>query len=425
MCSHTESFMTPSRPTTFIRYPYRPSFLTLLRRVQTTSTDSFAVRRANNPPTAYCSFQQHWDPSYDVPVLTMVAACDTKITNVTCTRATYQTIDIQCSVTGTAEQHNCTFPITLPTVSSATDVVHLDLLHAYEFQQNTFSKFGVHLLEPRNPVLVINIFNLAPLSCNELHEYSVLHPQDVDPTNEHHLLGLSANRITTTLKHHHLEHDNMLHLDTTDLLNVGYMLPKSEKSSPTPADISASYYTTTIMENLFINNETIKRPTDQTWTYKSSDDYTPHSYPPPHKHRDSNDLYPQRKPMLFPPGYYKHRKYTFPASSTVHDVLEDFRIVHNIPISHIIKEFAYYYHIIPKRMIQEHIDKPWHLFLNQCCGLQTISSDSKIHPLYNKPHRLANWIDLEKLPFYISTTEQILQEHQDSCSSSQSVTSEK
>ncbi len=68
-CSHYLSDMTASAPQTFLRFPYRPFILTLLKQLQTTPSDSQAARRASKPPTVYAAFQQHWSPDLKFSVL--------------------------------------------------------------------------------------------------------------------------------------------------------------------------------------------------------------------------------------------------------------------------------------------------------------------------------------------------------------------
>ena len=79
-CAHKHSQMKASNPNLFTRFPYRPSLMTLLRRVETRPADEVGHKSVGiDPALVYASFQQHWSPAVNLPVLSIVGACNTNI----------------------------------------------------------------------------------------------------------------------------------------------------------------------------------------------------------------------------------------------------------------------------------------------------------------------------------------------------------
>lgn len=399
-----------SSPATFIRYPYRPSFLTLLRRLRTQNNDSYA-RGNPNEPIVYASFQQHWDPSLEVPVLTLVSTCESKFHSTSCTRDHIKCINITSFVTGRAEQHNVTF--TIPNDDLDLHTVKLTTLHAYENENNCFIKYGIYINTQDKPLLIINIFNLDKHACNELHTYSILHPEDLDPTQEHYLLGLSANRIGN-IQHHSLDHEAMTQLDETDLINIGYKTPMNKRarlehttSSQDTDSTSSTLSDDTVIDIMTINN-IMYSPTSSNWTYTNSRNIRPTGYPPKLNTKDNINNIVRTKPQLFPPGYFKNRLLSFPSDATVSDAIEDFRVTNYSTITDPFTDFAYYYFIIPKSLVKENLHKSWQAFYKLQCNIRHVHIDVKTHPHYNKAHRLHNWTISDN--FHMTTNQRMRME---------------
>ena len=129
-CHHHRSEMKKSDPATFLRYPYRPSVMTLLRQVQTRPADTVGCIIPKEQHTVYASFQQHWEHCVDYPVLTLVAACDTRIHNFLFERNKRNEVTLTCAVTNITSQRRMTFDIPLPTICSTIRTINMDIVRA-------------------------------------------------------------------------------------------------------------------------------------------------------------------------------------------------------------------------------------------------------------------------------------------------------
>jgi len=118
-CLHETSVMKTSNPNAFIKYPYRPSMMTLLRSVQLTMNDPCHSTMLCNMCVAYASLQNHWSPECNVPVLTVVTPCNTTISSPFFKRPTFDFGKLEFSFSTDEDQRHVVFDI--PLIINAED----------------------------------------------------------------------------------------------------------------------------------------------------------------------------------------------------------------------------------------------------------------------------------------------------------------
>ena len=405
-CNHHQSEMEISKPSTFLKFPYRPSVMTLLRRIRTTGADSVGSRADTHALTVYASFQQHWDPNLIFPVLTLVAACDTKIYNFLYERHLFNEMKLTCAVTNGTTQHRLTFDIPLPTIKNSSSVITMEVVRAYE-HSDAFQKFVVHIGDARYPLLAINVHNLTIQSCNRLHVLSILTPEDPEKCQEKYILGLSGCRLRNfRTVYIHKTNQPMHMLDAVDLVSIGYC---KEDRSRSAKKIPVAVLEIQIRDLLTMPESLFPRlwPTNHPWGYSLSPNLrAPERYPQPQR-KVSTLKYAKNSPMLFPPGFFKYRICAYPTRATVLDVMNDFHEIFGPftvqDVHDTASRFAYYHFVARKTDVLENLDTLWSVFL-QSCAIQTQNTHVKISPLYRRDYMLNSWLPWEIHPTWNNPT---------------------
>ncbi len=419
-CNHNLSSMVKSKPSTFIRYPYRPSIMNLLRRINTAPTDSVGAAVNKTKIHVYASFQHHWDPALNFPVLTLVAACDTKIHSLQHERHLFDTSKLSCSVTGIDAQHVISFHLPLPQVTY-TGTLRMDLVHAYtNEEEDTFQKYIIYSQTPINPMFIINVHNLHARSCNHLHVFSVLHPKDPQPYQEKYILGISGHR-ERRFRTVYLDksHPDMQLLDVIDLTNIGYFVGKDNPS--VPQNIIVNNIEDVLPYNIYLNVTPTTQFQNMSLVYQWTLSFSitppiPKSYPPPLQD-DSYDEHTTSKPLLHPQGFYGNRVFSYPLSSTLREVIINFQSIFlpdvHLPFHKVLSMFQHYY--FAKQTPREappHLEETWGCYLSKT-KMQNPDAHIKLSPLYRRNYRLATWIPVENHPCFQQTKQQTVNEDDD------------
>ncbi len=407
-CNHNLSSMMKSKSSTFIRYPYRPSILNLLRRINTAPTDSVGAAINKTRIHVYASFQHHWDPALNFPVLTLVAACDTKLHSLQHERHLFHTAKLTCSVTGIDAQHLLSFHLPLSQVTCTTGPLRMDLVHAYHNDEDdTFQKYVIYSQTPVKPMIVVNVHNLHAKSCNHLHVFSILHPKDPHPHQEKYILGICGNR-ERRFRTVYLDrsHPDMQLLDVVDLTNIGYFVGKDNPS--VPQNIIINNVEDILPYNIFLNVTPAAAFQNMTLFYQWTLSFsipppTPKMYPPP-PDEDSYDGYTTSKPLLHPQGFYGNRVFTYPLSSTLREVIINFKSIFlpdvHLPFHRVLSMFQHYY--FAKQTPREappNLEEIWGCYLSKT-KMQNPDAHIKLSPLYRRNNQLATWIPVESHPCF-------------------------
>ena len=330
-CTHDYSVMTTSHPNSFIRFPYRPAVMTLLRQVETYEVDIVATEHGSDKPRVYASFQNHWSPNINVPVLSLVGACNTVLSPPTFRRRKFDWATVTIMASTSQMQHDVSFKVPLIlNQESATKHVVLEMVRAHDLGDH-MTQYIIHPQDIFVPLLIVKIWNLSRYGCNQLHLASTYLAPRANVQDELHIFGLSGERQTAyKIMYHSLTDGAMSMLTEEDLIAIGYRrweppkptFPKNDEDSledhnpknlmarmlpVQPARITPGVYRLAVI------------PTKKTIYQRRK---TPNIlyYPPANKHRaEFND----RKPTLFPTGYYSFRDVFMPKYATVRDVCND------------------------------------------------------------------------------------------------------
>jgi len=221
-CLHETSMMKASSPHVFVRYPYRPSMMTLLRKLETYPCDPIHKDPITRTPTVYASIQNHWSPAINCPVLTIVTACDTSVSQPFFHRLAVDFARVSFYFSTDTDQSYCSFdlPLIIPaskatfavTVDLKTSTDSVDILNCYEIRARNYKK----------PIFRINCFQLAPMTCTVLHDTSLHIPFQQDYPQERFILGLSGCRDTVYKIHYpDLNTPITFLLDEEDIIAIG------------------------------------------------------------------------------------------------------------------------------------------------------------------------------------------------------------
>ncbi len=401
-CHHHQSQMKKAEPLTFLRYPYRPSVMTLLRQVQTKPADIVGCVVPKEQHTVYASYQQHWDHSVDYPVLTLVAACDTRIHSFLFDRTTRNEISITCAVTNMTSQRRLTFDIPLPSICSTIRSTNMDIVRAYE-TDDAFEKFSIHMGDHQTPLLIVNVHNLGTTSCNRLHVLSIITPEDPETNHEKYILALSGvrkRRFRTVYIHRSQPPMNML--DSYDLISMGYFTDGTNHHHTEKITVPVLEFR--IDELLNVPQSTFPRlwPSNNDWGYSKDPEFqAPQRYPPPIE-LIVKPTPNKRHPQLFPPGYFRNRAAAYPSKFTVRDALEDYRKRHcgtgKYTPQELAQPFAYYHFAASATQVLDNLETLWTKFLYFSCGIQKQDTHVRISPLYQRGYTHFTWLPLEEHP---------------------------
>lgn len=225
-CVHSTSSTKLYSPKRILRCPYRKTMLSLLRGVRTEPADSFAT---NKCPTAasriqiYACYQQHWNPKFNIPVLTVLACCNSNISPPTLERSEPDKTTVKLFISTQSEQASVTFQLPLfVAMENVSEPIILRLGPNHPFPDSLTSYF----LQTANSEIVltwIKIWHLSSVGCFNLHTHGILVPQRPFPESEVHYLGVTGRRKMPYAINQIDFRENLLSmLDPIDLGNIGY-----------------------------------------------------------------------------------------------------------------------------------------------------------------------------------------------------------
>ena len=224
-CIHTVSSTKRHSSRRILSRPYRKTMLSLLHGVCTEPADTYATTGSTgtNRPQIYAGYQQHWNPKFNVPVLTLVAVCDTTISPPQMKRSEPEYVEVSFGCYSQRSQHSITFK--LPIFMSLTKAPAAVLIRAgphNPFPDSLTSWLIVSSVDD-DILSWIKVWHLSPIGCYNLHNHGILIPQRPYPESEIHFLGLTGKR-TMPYGISQLDVGSTLlsMLDDIDIGNIGY-----------------------------------------------------------------------------------------------------------------------------------------------------------------------------------------------------------
>jgi len=314
--------MKVASPATFIKYPYRPSTMTLLRKLETLPCDPIATESQINPPTVYASIQNHWNPVVNCPVLTVATTCDTSMSQPFFHRAMFDFGRISLYFSTATDQSFATFdiPLMIPasvankpvTCNLMANVDHVDVLSIYEIKIR-----GIDF-----PIFRIHCFQLAPLTCTYLHHTSLHIPFQYEYPPERFILGLSGCRNTIySINYPTLDDPILRLLDYYDMIAIG-LVYRQARGQPRIKPVPFYDYTRPVMPKLTWQPSSQVGTDDTRYdpkrrfiikpgfhTVRYYDITTSSNIYPPTRHPDNqiDSKHIDHPPWKFPPGFVLYR----------------------------------------------------------------------------------------------------------------------
>jgi len=343
-CLHETSTMKASSPHAFLRFPYRPSLMTLLRRLETYPCDPVATETLRSNPLIYASIQNHWHPKIACPVLTVVSTCDTSMSPPFFHRSFVDFGRVSFYFSTAHDQTFATFdlPLMVP-ASEATKPIHcvlisstdhVDIMNLYEIRSRGSDK----------AIARIQTFQLAPTTCTTLHDTSLHIPLQNAYPEERFLLGLSGCRNTFYhINYPTFEDPILTMLDDEDLIAIGIayrqcrLLPRITASPydeyPKPLIPRLAFHRTSRIDvDLLVTDELVtriihpgkRRSNIFQWPSNTS------LYPPPRQACDIHFNLINVPPLKFPPGYVLYRFTDDVMRCKVTDFIQDIMVSYDL-----------------------------------------------------------------------------------------------
>jgi len=389
-CAHTHSYMKASHPIMFIRFPYRPSLMTLLRQAIGQPIDSIGNSYTlQDPVKVYASFQNHWNPAVDLPVLTIVGACNTNISPPILTRKSYEYADI--TVMASTSMCQEIFYFKIPLIQNLLSSNHRIVMQTTSSMDvaDQLTTYVIHPQNPKEPIALIKLWNLSAYGCQHLHLHALYEAPRAKVTDELHLLGLSGTRDTT----YHIELPDISSpmvslLEELDLQALGYRQKASKRPLFPPSDYAEASDKT---DHLLIarsvpQQSTYRHPMsknhvvvpDRNIYYRGSIPHKPFFYPPPLKHKPGFP-FGTIKPVLFPAGFHTSKTLIADKLLTVKDIINDMSMDTKTP-SKAINTFAECFDVSPG-MVETYLNHTFEYFFNN----QIESRPPKQTPYFVRP----------------------------------------
>ena len=328
-CIHTITSTKPYHPKRILGSPYRKTMLSLLCRVRTEPTDAYATNRvsaATGRIQVYACYQQHWNPEFNIPVLTIVVSCNTNVSQPILERCDPEKFSITIFCTSQAEQSKLVFDMPLfTTLDRIAEPLVLKLGPHHPLPDSLTSWF-VKTADADTALTWIKVWQLSPVGCYTLHNQGILFPQRPFPEAEVHILGLTGKRkMPYRMSQLELDSPLLQLLDPVDLGNIGY---RKFRCSMKPTLPNQGTLIATLPERLF------PRPCfSPEWYYDQGlikqaehklnrwPHFEPRFYPPPTIHIPNIDEFP--KPVLFQEGEPVFRSPLILPTTTVEDMITE------------------------------------------------------------------------------------------------------
>ena len=337
MCPHRHSYMKASHPIMFIRFPYRPSLMSYLREVRGEPIDTMAsTYTIGEMCKVYASFQNHWNPAIDIPVLSIVGTCGTNVSPPILTRKTfeYATVTVMASTSKCQQIYEFKVPLIQQILTCSNRIV-IQTISAMDVADQ-LTIFAIHPQNLKEPLALVKIWNLSSYGCQTLHLKGLYEVPRAKVTDELHLLGLSGDRDTTyQIQLPHITTPVLSLLEELDLQALGYRQRVQNKPLfPVPDNDQGPVDMTdhNLMARMVPQRSTYRHALSKKHIvipkrsiyYKGGipKQHKPCFYPPPIQHQTG---YPfgMVKPILFPAGFHTYKNLVADKLLTVKDIIND------------------------------------------------------------------------------------------------------
>ena len=401
-CSHYGSVSRSFKPQKLIQFPYRPSVMTLLRRLHTTPRDAIVRPQKRALPNVSGSFQMHWDRLIDVPILTVVGSCDTGVHSPTFERKSFSYGILTVEVVREHERHCVQFevPLIIPMANEDKTVI-MDYRYGFNLGDR-LNSYVLHLEDRRIPVLIVNLWNLCQDTCLELHTKAVVQIDGNSVNDEHYVLGMTGVRETCyPIEYDELSSQRHFFLDYTDLLHIGFFEKKQVQKKyllhlqhPSPRPDIANLFP---MEptKLIGRAKTVEEVAPR-YTHATNDFIRiPYEYPPAQTPLPEELPRVHGVPENFPPGYFPERyllnRYTFTVEQAIDNHV---RLMYPQPAEPF-PHFAKYF-MVDEAILMVSMEKCFREFLEEDCGITKRNNDVT-SPKYFKGRKL-QWLEPHRHP---------------------------
>ncbi len=332
-CIHTTSSTKSFHTKRFINRPYRKTMLSLLCRVRTEPTDAFASGKSPVSSTriqVYACYQPHWNPKFNVPVLTVVACCNTVITHPIMTRTEPSLFSLKFQCVAGKEQGTFTFKMPIFTTMETIDQPLILEQGPHSNLPDMYTTWFVRTMFDATPLTWIKLWHLSPTGCYVLHNQGVFQPHRAYYEAEVHLLGLTGLRKTPyRLLQFPFMYTILQCLDPIDLGNIGY---RKYQFCDKPALPTAGVNTTRIPSPILAKPSNVSpctfQPPDkimvpQPEIARRFNDYNVDYYPPPYNHAADTAEFPS--PKIFQPGNVPFKFPLIKRTTTLGEMLSEAR----------------------------------------------------------------------------------------------------
>jgi hypothetical protein len=292
--------------------------MTLLRQVRTTPTDSVArAFFAFDPPQVYAGFQNHWNFVNDIPVLTILGACNTILSTPVITRRSFEYATVTVMASTSQEQATVEFKLPLfQALSKSSCRIVMETTAALDMDDQ-YVAYAVHAQNPKEPLAFVKLWNLSVFGCEKLHSHSIYEAPCAKITDELHLFGLSGDRSTSfQIDFPSIDNPMMKMLEELDLQAIGYRKKPSQRPALSPTKYGPTNDRTerNLLTRMMPQQATYRSVTNSNvvivpkrkTSFKGRIDIKPSLYPPPLAHQPGRP-YGTIKPVLFPAGFDTYR----------------------------------------------------------------------------------------------------------------------
>jgi len=384
--------------------------MTLLRRVQTKPCDTAGLNTNLDPPLVYAGYQNHWHPAINIPVLTIVGACNSNISRPFFSRFQYGYGHLEFHISTSKDQHKVSFDIPLFITQRDADKKVVMELHFSMDLPDQLTSYVLHVDNDRNPLAKINIWNLSSRGCHTLHATNLMQPHRVDKSHELHILGLTGvtDKVFSTI-YHPIDNPLIQILDEDDIIAIGYRNKRHGNSVP------LGYTGQPVIQNDITDRNLLHRMTPQKAGYYSLFDgnlieipgryiYTslgipprdPIHYPPPKQHRETPC---ETLPELFPPGFHTYRQILLKPNITTGEIISDIQATYHIDREAATIYVSNQYHISTQD-INESLARPFSSLVQQKGQYKTMFTKNIIGQIYRpfNPDPPKSWIAIDRHP---------------------------
>ena len=404
-CLHTLSSTKSYKPKCFVGSPYRKTLLSLLCRVRTSPTDTYAATKPYaDGLQVYACYQQHWYPKFNIPVLTLVACCNVNISQPILQRSEPDRFEVTFFCTTSRQQSKVTFK--LPIFTSLSNIHNPLILKIGPNHPLPESLTSWLITNPDDNVTLtwIKVWHLSPVGCFNLHNHGLIIPQRPFPEAEVHFLGLTGKRkMPFRISQIAFSGTYLSMLDHIDIGNLGYKRYEIPKRPILPDDgtlIGVQYPMAfpryQVHPNWYYEKGAIVRPTLKLrrWTH-----FEPNHYPPPFDY--SLNLIEFPDPVVFQEGEAVFRTPLILCTTTLEDMITEAarKQPHEDPINTLMT----YFNFKRQDIEAKYMSQPFTRFLrdkqtketNGKCVFDSFTNGNNTGERYLVPK---NWIPINRHP---------------------------